>query len=142
MNQKGGRQATRNRWADKLEAILRDEADGLNFEQIVARFERGAWTVRKAIACSAARGGILSLRMPNQLTVWWHADNAASLHARSAQIRRERQQRNTAAQRAKYVSHPNTASESEWPIVQRIVPAHLARPLRPTCPNSVWALAA
>lgn len=145
MNNKGGKQATFARWADRLEAVLLDKPEGMTFAQISAAMGLAGSTARKAIAASAARGGVLSLRVPTMESVWWHKDNAARLHARTAQMRRDRLDRGAARSRQKYWDRNEPiedAHESEKPFVHRWVSAHSARPLRPSGPSSVWGLAA
>ena len=145
MSQKGGRSATLERWADRVEDVMKPHACGLTHAQIADKAGMSLSTTSKALACSAKRGGVLKLNMAQGRTIWFHYDFRAAVHARKAAVRAAAMARDRARAARSRGEEPELEiglSAFERPIVHRIVPAASAIRLRPKGPASVWGLAA
>ena len=82
MNQKGGRSATLERWADKVEDVLRPHACGLTHAQVADKACLSISTTSKALAASAKRGGVIfmRLRVSRQICLWLLRSNIHRKH--------------------------------------------------------------
>lgn len=143
MNQKGGRSATLERWADKVEGVLKPHADGLTHAQVAKLAGISLSTTSKALCASLKRGGVIFIRRPGA-TLWWHYEHREIVRARHAELKAEANAKLHQA-RSRAEESDNAMSAFERPVVHCTVDANEAarlRPLRPRGPSSVWGLAA
>ena len=140
MNNKGGRGATFERWADRVEEVMKPHAEGLTHAQVAELAGMSMSTTSKALSASVKRGGVLFIRTP-AVTLWWSYTHRAAVWARQAELKAAARARVHQA-RSRTAEIDAAMSEFERPIVHRIVPASNAPRLRPAGPSSVWGLAA
>lgn len=138
MNNKGGRSATLERWADRVEDVLKPHACGLTHAQVADKAGLSLATTSKALCASAKRGGALFIRTAGAGAIWWHYQHREAAFSRQAAIKSAARAR----ARSKAPELEPDLSAFERPMVHRIVPANEAMRLRPRGPNSVWSIAA
>lgn len=130
--------ATLAKWADKIEAALRPHASGLSKVQVMNLTGLGESTVNKALRFAFQRGGVFWIRTLYAAT-WYHARFKA---AHDAHLKQRTLTRNEQKSAKRKRDAEKAVNDFERQPVQVLVPAHLAQPIRPAGPASVWDLAA
>ena len=131
---------------DSVERALLAAPEGVETIAIAAKVPYSRRSVQNCLWTLSKQGKASSVKTRANVTAWFHADFADRkaalaeklLAARTARIRRE-----NLARKAKQRNHEaQLEADFDRPSIRVIVPAHLARPIYPAGPSSVWGLAA
>lgn len=144
--------------AAELAELIRNAPNGISRKQLADKLGLSVWNIRFALKLVRARGEAAPTYEGGNDSLWATPDRIDEIRERRKAEKkaskraadREKYKRlkdayrdtRNAQQRARYWAQRMGPGEIDAPIIKRIVPAHLAEPIRKTAPNSVWELAA
>ncbi len=129
-----------------VEKALLASPEGVSALSIAVKSKYSAASIGNTLPYLAAIGIAVSVRVDQHTNAWFHVNFSAARDALAEELLQKRRQRkrehNLARKRKRLFSNEQALAEFDRESIHRRIPAHLARPIRPAGPSSVWGLAA